>query len=180
MKRIIIIAAVFAVSCSSNVLKPDLQSKALYRANIILQDDHYYGTRKPFALYFKKLDNPADLKKGTIIRSDMFDENNYNAVNVEPGVYTIVAAAIYWDRFNILVVFNEDTMKSLKLELKAGETKTIDTLHVMFSNGYILGKSDDAQMYNLEQISKTLAFMPYDYRPGFLDHVLYPTESTGK
>lgn len=169
-----------AVSCSGNILKPDLQSKAVYRANIILQDDNFYGARQPFALYFKKLDNPEDLKKGTIIRSAMFDENNYNAVNVEPGVYTIAAAAIYWDRVNILVVFNEDTMKTLKFELKAGETRTVDTLHVMFNNGYILGRTDDVQMYNLNQISKTLTFMPYEYRPGYLDHVLYPNESAAK
>lgn len=180
MKHILPIVIIFVISCSGKPFTPELQSKAVYSADIILQDDRFYGTRKPFALYFKKIQSPGNLKDGTIIKSAELDEKGNISINGEPGIYTIIAAVTYGKLNNIIVIFNEETMNRLKVELKAGEIKTSDTIHVMFSSNYMTGKTDDTQMYNLNQISKTLTFMPYKYRPGYIDRILYPNESTGK
>lgn len=180
MKHILPIVIIFVISCSGKPFTPDLQSKAVYSADIILQDNQFYGTRKPFALYFKKIQATGNLKDGTIIKSAECDEKGNIAINGEPGAYTIIAAATYGDLNKIVIIFNEETMNRLKVELKAGEIRTSDKIHIMFSNNGMTGKTDDVQMYNLEQISKTLAFMPYEYRTGYLDRVLYPSESPEK
>jgi hypothetical protein len=180
MKRILVIIVIFTVSCSGKMIKPDLQTKSVYSARIILQDDFHYQVRKPFAVYFKRLASAGSLKEGTIIRSEEVNENGYISINAEPGVYTIIAASIQWERGNVAVIFNEEIMNTLKVELKSGEIKTTGETYIMFSNGLLLGKSDETQLFNRNAIAGSLAFMPYEYRPGFFDPVLHPSDALKK
>jgi hypothetical protein len=174
MKRLIFLIVVITVSCTGNVKKYNLESKAVYGAHIVLQDDSNYSVYVPYIVYFKRLKDANDLRDGQIISSEIRDSNGNIIINSEPGLYTIIAAEINVYSKRVVVIFDESIMNRMKTELKVGDEKIADKLYVLFYHGYVWGRPSGIQEDIRDQIARTRSFTVYTYRPGIPNPLKYP------
>ena len=169
---LIIIVGVTCISCKKQVRNYSLDSKGVYKAQIIIQDSENLSKMMPKKLFFKKIDDINDLTKGKIISSDLFDEDSI-AINYEPGVYSVIAAVVQDGEFISIVCFNDEAIKFMAREVKVGSVESIGKIYIDRSNASLLGDIDKTQDFHRKVLSQEFVGLMYKFRLGRLDTSLY-------
>lgn len=176
---ILAICSFLFTACSENVRQIDLQDKCVFKTSIIIENADNYTKGRPKKIYFKRLESIDNLTKGTIISSEVRDGNEI-MINVEPGIYTVIAAELYDQTDLTMVCFNEETMNYLKTEIKKGETKSTGDIYILKNSAGLFGNIDDLQMKHREIIGSQNDGMRYYYKLGEIDksmHNIRPKKS---
>ncbi|HOA06977.1 MAG TPA: hypothetical protein PK419_04305 [Spirochaetota bacterium] len=168
-KFLVFIMPLMILSCSKNVRQFDLSTKMVFGGTFLIEDEDTRNQFIPKRIYFKKLDDANDLKKGVIIPSEIKDDKGNIVINYEPGIYTVVAVVRQEGTVYKVGMFNEELMNKVKFEVKAGETKIFDKVFMRDYRGSILGKPSDLQNYNKGVIERSINFSAYDFRLAVLN-----------
>jgi len=177
-KFLVFIMPLMILSCSKNVREFDLSTKMVFGGTFLIEDEDTRLQYAPKRIYFKKLDDANDLKKGVIVPSELKDDNGNIVINYEPGIYTVVAVVRQEGSVFKVGMFNEELMNKVKFEVKAGETKIFDKVFIRDYRGSILGKPSELQNYNKGVIEKTTNFSAYDFRLAVLNTDRYRVKKT--
>ena len=177
-KLLVFITPLLIFSCSKNVREFDLSTKMVFGGTFHIEDEDTRLQFIPKRIYFKKLDNANDLKKGVIIPSEIKDEDGNIVINYEPGIYTVVAVVRQEGSVYKVGMFNEELMNKVKFEVKSGEKKIFDKVFIRDYRGSILGKPSELQNYNKGVIDKSINFSAYDFRLAVLNTDRYRVKKT--
>lgn len=177
-KFLVFIMPLMILSCSKNLREFDLSAKMVFGGTFLIEDEDTRLQYAPKRIYFKKLDDANDLKKGVIVPSELKDDNGNIVINYEPGIYTVVAVVRQEGSVFKVGMFNEELMNKVKFEVKAGETKIFDKVFIRDYRGSILGKPSELQNYNKGVIEKTTNFSAYDFRLAVLNADRYRVKKT--
>ncbi|MBP7902309.1 MAG: hypothetical protein KA015_05790 [Spirochaetes bacterium] len=180
MKKLllVLIMPLLIFSCSKNVREFDLSTKMVFGGTFNIEDEDTHLQYAPKRIYFKKLDNANDLKKGVIIPSEIKDEDGNIVINYEPGIYTVVAVVRQEGTIFKTGMFNEELMNKVKFEVKSGEKKIFDKVFIKDYRGSILGRPSEIQNYNKGVIDKSINFSAYDFRLAVLNTDHYRVKKT--
>ena len=170
---------VLLVSCASSQPVYDMNGKGVFKAGVILQDPDTWSKIRPMRLFFKKIEDPKDLTKGKIISSKIKDDNSIS-LNVEPGVYSVIAVETKENIDNVFVFFDEETINYLKREIKAGELTELKDVYVVENSANLLGNVSDLQVFHREVIGGQYNGMMYKYKVAYLDKSLNKVEKSEK
>jgi len=177
-KLFVFIMPLLIFSCSKNVREFDLTEKMIFGGTFLIEDEDTRDQFAPKRVYFKKLEDANDLKKGVIIPSEITDENNNFVINYEPGIYTVIAVARRNGTIYQIGMLNEELMNKLKFEVKAGEKKIFDRVFIRDYRGSILGRPSDLQNYNKGVIERSINFSAYEFRLAVLNADRYRVKKT--
>ena len=177
-KLLVLIMPLIIFSCSRNVREFDLSTKMVFGGTFLIEDEDNRLKFAPKRIYFKKLDDVNDLKKGVIIPSEIKDEDGNIVINYEPGIYTVVAVVRQEGTTYQVSMFNEELINKLKFEVKAGEKKIFDKVFIRDYRGSILGRPSELQNYNKGVIDRSINFSAYNFRLAVLNVDHYRVKKT--
>ena len=168
-KLLVLIMPLLIFSCSKNVREFDFSTKMVFGGAFQIEDEETRLQSAPKRIYFKRLDDANDLKKGVIIPSEIKDEDGNIVINYEPGIYTVIAVLHREGTVYQVGMFNEELMNKLKFEVKAGEKKIFDKVFIREYRGSILGKPSELQNSNKGVIERSINFSEYNFRLAVLN-----------
>lgn len=133
--KVLLVSAflVFFASCATRgVVTPsiDLIDKGIIRADLHIVDDETRQSLVPRKVYFAKLSSMDDYKSDKIIVTDKVDSDGMIYINLQPGLYAVVATERVMDtRYSansfVYTFFDNDMIKRTAINVEKGSTSII-------------------------------------------------------